>query len=141
MKTKRIIMASYAFVAMAGAAIMSSCSSNGGEYSYSPEKAHNNVLEQYQANFVKYYGQVNPNETWDFSERGSQLAGFAGTRAKNGKFKPSVNVQDMKDNQSYGYNWNHSNNHSREINELCRVYWDNTIAPAIDAFFIASSNG
>lgn len=133
MKTKRIFLASYAFVAMAGAAIMSSCSSNGGEYSYSPEKSHNNVLEQYQANFVKYYGQVNPNETWDFSERGSQLAGFAGTRANNGKFKKSENVQDMKDNQSYGYNWNHSNDHSSEINELCRVYWDNTIAPAIDA--------
>lgn len=101
--------------------------------SYSPENAHNNVVEQYKANFVKYYGQVNPNETWDFSERGSQLAGYAGTRANNGKFKKSENVQDMKDNQSYGYNWKHSNDHSSEINELCRVYWDNTIAPAIDA--------
>ena len=128
-----MFMVSCAVTMMAGTLVLSSCGNKGEEYSYSPENAHNNVVEQYKANFVKYYGQVNPNETWDFSERGSQLAGFAGTRANNGKFKKSENVQDMKDNQSYGYNWKHSNDHSSEINELCRVYWDNTIAPAIDA--------
>ena len=86
MKTKRIIIASYAFVAMAGAAIMSSCSSNGGEYSYNPEKMHDNVVKDYQSAFVKKYGEISPYETWDFSQRGSTLAGFAGTRGNgNGK--------------------------------------------------------
>lgn len=130
---KRLFLVSCAVTMMAGTVVLSSCSSKGEEYSYSPENAHNNVVEQYKANFVKYYGQVNPNETWDFSERGSQLAGFAGTRANNGKFKQSVNVQDMKDNQSYGYNWKHSNDHSSEINDLCRLYWDKYIKDAIDA--------
>lgn len=133
MELKKLFMASSAVLGMSCAVVLSSCGSKGEEYSYSPERAHNTLLEQYEANFVKYYGEVNPNETWDFSERGSQLAGFAGTRAGSGKFKKSENVQNMKDNQSYGYNWKHSNDHSSEINELCRLYWDKYIKDAIDA--------
>lgn len=130
---KRLFWVSCAVTMMTGTLVLSSCGSKGEEYSYSPERAHNNVVEQYQANFVKYYGPVNPNETWDFSERGSQLASYAGTRANNGKFKKSENVQDMKDNQSYGYNWNHSNSHSSKINEIGKLYWDKYIKTAIDA--------
>lgn len=130
MRMKKNLLSLAAILAMAGASALSSCNSKE-EYSYSPERAHENVFNEYKANFVKYYGEVNPNETWDFSMRGSQLAGFAGTR-KDGTFSYSPNVQDMKDNQSYGYNWNHSNDHSSEINELCRLYWDKYIKKAID---------
>ena len=131
MNSKKVFFASFAVLAMAGATVLSSCTNKGEDYSYSPEKAHENVLKEYKANFVKYFGEVNPNETWDFSERGSQLAGFAGTRG-SGTFKKSEYVQDMKDNQSYGYNWNHSNDHSSEINEIGRLYWDSYIKKAID---------
>ncbi len=132
MESKKIFFASFAVLAMAGAMVLSSCTNKAEDYSYSPEKAHENILNEYKANFIKYFGEVNPNETWDFSERGSQLAGFAGTRG-NGYFKKSENVQDMKDNLSYGYNWNHSNDHSSEINEIGRLYWDKYIKDAIDA--------
>lgn len=133
MRTKKNLLSLAAILAMAGASALSSCSSKE-EYSYSSERAHENVFNEYKANFIKYYGEVNPNETWDFSMRGSQLAGFAGTRAndKDGTFKFSENVQDMKDNHSYGYNWKHSNDHSSEINELCRLYWNKYIKDAID---------
>lgn len=130
MRTKKNLLSLAAILAMAGATVLSSCSSKE-EYSYSPERAHENVFNEYKANFIKYYGEVNPNETWDFSMRGSQLAGFAGTRG-DGNFNKSENVQDMKDNLSYGYNWKHSNDHSSEINELCRLYWDKYIKDAID---------
>ena len=105
---------------------MSSCSSKGDDL-YSPDNAHKDVVKEYKANFVKYYGEVNPKETWDFSMRGSTLAGVATTRGGN-----SSNVQDMKDNRSYGYNWNHSNDHSDDINKIDKNYWETIIAPAID---------
>lgn len=135
MKTKRIIMASYAFVAMAGAAIMSSCSSNGGEYSYNPGMMHDNLVKDYQSAFVKKYGEISPYETWDLSQRGSTLAGYsqaAKTRGNdNGHGQNPNQVQNMSSHTSYGYLLNYSNNESTVAN-LFNKNWE-TIAAAIDA--------
>lgn len=121
MKTKRIILASYAFVAMAGAAIMSSCSSNGGEYSYNPGIMHDNLVKDYQSAFVQKYGEISPYETWDLSQRGSTLAGFARTRGSN-----KAAVQNMSATESYGYLLD-AGNHESTIANLFNHNWSTII--------------
>ena len=124
---KNLFLASIAIIGMAGAMVMSSCSSKGDDL-YSPDNAHKDVVKEYKANFVKYYGEVNPKETWDFSHRGSALAGVATTRGQGkGKGQGSNNVQDMSATESYGYEWNYSNKEST-IAKLFNENWGNIVS-------------
>lgn len=103
---------------------MSSCS-KGEEYSYSPEKAHEFIEKDYKSAFVQKYGEISPFETWDLSQRGSTLAGFAGTRGNKGQ--SSNLVQDMASTESYGYYLNYSNNESK-IAKLFNNNWGDIVA-------------
>ncbi len=110
---------------MAGTVVLSSCSSKGEEYSYSPEKAHEFIEKDYKSAFIQKYGEISPFETWDLSQRGSTLAGFAGTRGNKGQ---SCNlVQDMASTESYGYYLNYSNNESK-IAKLFNNNWGDIVA-------------
>ena len=119
---KRLFLASCAVTLMAGATVLSSCGSAGEEYSYSPEKAHEFIEKDYKAAFIQKYGQISPFETWDLSQRGSTLAGFAGTRASK-----KASVQDMSSTDSYGYYLNYSNNESKIAN-LFNAHWGEIVA-------------
>lgn len=77
---KRLFWVSCAVTVMAGTVVLSSCGNAGEEYSYNPELIHGNHVKDYQAAFVQKYGEISPYETWDLSQRGSTLAGTAGTR-------------------------------------------------------------
>lgn len=109
---------------MAGTVVLSSCS-KGEEYSYSPEKAHEFIEKDYKSAFVQKYGEISPFETWDLSQRGSTLAGFAGTRGNKGQ--SSNLVQDMASTESYGYYLNYSNNESK-IAKLFNNNWGDIVA-------------
>lgn len=122
---KRLFLASCAVTLMAGATVLSSCGSAGEEYSYSPEKAHEFIEKDYKAAFIQKYGQISPFETWDLSQRGSTLAGFAGTRGNKGQ--SSNLVQDMASTESYGYYLNYSNNESK-IAKLFNNNWGDIVA-------------
>lgn len=122
---KRLFLASCAVTLMAGAMVLSSCGSAGEEYSYSPEKAHEFIEKDYKAAFIQKYGQISPFETWDLSQRGSTLAGFAGTRGNKGQ--SSNLVQDMASTESYGYYLNYSNNESK-IAKLFNNNWGDIVA-------------
>ena len=135
---KRLFLASCAVTLMAGATVLSSCGNAGEEYSYSPEKAHEFIEKDYKAAFIQKYGQISPFETWDLSQRGSTLAGFAGTRGNgNGKGNGNGNgnghgqnsdvVQNQSSNNSYGYTWNYSNNES-QIAKLFNNNWGDIVA-------------
>lgn len=137
---KRLFLASCAVTLMAGATVLSSCGSAGEEYSYSPEKAHEFIEKDYKAAFIQKYGQISPFETWDLSRRGSQLAGFAGTRGNgngkgngngngngNGHGQSSNLVQDMSSTESYGYLVNYGN-HESQISHLFNNHWDEIVA-------------
>lgn len=119
---KRLFLASCAVTLMAGATVLSSCGSAGEEYSYSPEKAHEFIEKDYKAAFIQKYGQISPFETWDLSQRGSTLAGFAGTRASQ-----KASVQNMSSTDSYGYYLNYSNNESKIAN-LFNAHWGEIVA-------------
>jgi len=121
---KRLFLASCAVTMMAGAMILSSCSSAGEEYSYSPEKAHELIEKDYKSAFIQKYGEISPFETWDLSQRGSQLAGFAGTRGDKGQ--SSNLVQNMSSTESYGYQLNYSNNESK-IAKLFNSHWGDIV--------------
>lgn len=110
---------------MAGTLVLSSCSSKGEEYSYSPEKAHEFIEKDYKSAFIQKYGEISPFETWDLSQRGSTLAGFAGTRGNKGQ--SSNLVQDMASTESYGYYLNYSNNESK-IAKLFNNNWGDIVA-------------
>ena len=110
---------------MAGTVVLSSCSSKGEEYSYSPEKAHEFIEKDYKSAFIQKYGEISPFETWDLSQRGSTLAGFAGTRGNKGQ--SSNLVQDMASTESYGYYLNYSNNESK-IAKLFNNNWGDIVA-------------
>jgi len=118
---KRLFLVTCAVTIMAGATIMSSCS-KGGEYSYSPERAHELIEKDYKSAFIQKYGEISPFETWDLSERGSQLAGFAGTRAASNK----AAVQNMSATDSYGYLLNYGNNESTVAN-LFNKHWGDIV--------------
>jgi len=121
---KRLFLVSCAVTMMAGTVVLSSCS-KGEEYSYSPEKAHEFIEKDYKSAFVQKYGEISPFETWDLSQRGSTLAGFAGTRGNKGQ---SINlVQDMASTESYGYYLNYSNNESK-IAKLFNNNWGDIVA-------------
>lgn len=109
---------------MAGTLVLSSCS-KGEEYSYSPEKAHEFIEKDYKSAFIQKYGEISPFETWDLSQRGSTLAGFAGTRGNKGQ--SSNLVQDMASTESYGYYLNYSNNESK-IAKLFNNNWGDIVA-------------
>ena len=109
---------------MAGTVVLSSCS-KGEEYSYSPEKAHEFIEKDYKSAFIQKYGEISPFETWDLSQRGSTLAGFAGTRGNKGQ--SSNLVQDMASTESYGYYLNYSNNESK-IAKLFNNNWGDIVA-------------
>jgi hypothetical protein len=125
---KRLFLASCAVTLMAGATVLSSCSSAGEEYSYSPEKAHELIEKDYKAAFIQKYGQISPFETWDLSRRGSQLAGFAGTRG-NGHGQDGSIVQDMASTESYGYVLDYDDKEN-QIANLFHNKWDDIV----DAF-------
>ena len=76
---------------IAGAAV------NKADELYSPDNAHQNLVKKYQEDFVNHFGEISPNETWDFSLRGSSLAA-ARTRSSN-----KASVQNMSATESYGY--------------------------------------
>ena len=109
---------------MAGTVVLSSCS-KGEEYSYSPEKAHEFIEKDYKSAFIQKYGEISPFETWDLSQRGSTLAGFAGTRGNKGQ--SSNLVQDMASTESYGYYLNYNNNESK-IAKLFNNNWGDIVA-------------
>ena len=109
---------------MAGTVVLSSCS-KGEEYSYSPEKAHEFIEKDYKSAFIQKYGEISPFETWDLSQRGSTLAGIAGTRGNKGQ--SSNLVQDMASTESYGYYLNYSNNESK-IAKLFNNNWGDIVA-------------
>ena len=121
---KRLFLVSCAVTMMAGTVVLSSCS-KGEEYSYSPEKAHEFIEKDYKSAFVQKYGEISPFETWDLSQRGSTLAGFAGTRGNKGQ--SSNIVQDMASTESYGYYLNYSNNESK-IAKLFNNNWGDIVA-------------
>jgi hypothetical protein len=123
---KRLFLASCAVTMMAGAMILSSCGSKGEEYSYNPGQIHENDVKDYQSAFVQKYGEISPYETWDLSQRGSQLAGFAGTRASN-----KAPVQNMSATQSYGYLLD-AGNHESTIANLFNHNWDRIIQAFAD---------
>lgn len=114
---KRLFLVSCAVTMMAGTVVLSSCS-KGEEYSYNPGKIHENVVKDYQSAFVQKYGEISPYETWDLSQRGSQLADFAGTRASQ-----KASVQNMSATQSYGYLLN-AGNHESTIANLFNHNWN-----------------
>ena len=122
---KRLFLVSCAVTMMAGTLVLSSCSSKGEEYSYSPEKAHEFIEKDYKSAFIQKYGEISPFETWDLSQRGSTLAGFAGTRGNKGQ--SSNLVQDMASTESYGYYLNYSNNESK-IAKLFNNNWGDIVA-------------
>ena len=122
---KRLFLVSCAVTMMAGTVVLSSCSSKGEEYSYSPEKAHEFIEKDYKSAFIQKYGEISPFETWDLSQRGSTLAGFAGTRGNKGQ--SSNLVQDMASTESYGYYLNYSNNESK-IAKLFNNNWGDIVA-------------
>ena len=122
---KRLFLASCAVTLMAGATVLSSWGSAGEEYSYSPEKAHEFIEKDYKSAFIQKYGEISPFETWDLSQRGSTLAGFAGTRGNKGQ--SSNLVQDMASTESYGYYLNYSNNESK-IAKLFNNNWGDIVA-------------
>ena len=121
---KRLFLVSCAVTMMAGTVVLSSCS-KGEEYSYSPEKAHEFIEKDYKSAFVQKYGEISPFETWDLSQRGSTLAGFAGTRGNKGQSRNLV--QDMASTESYGYYLNYSNNESK-IAKLFNNNWGDIVA-------------
>ena len=122
---KKLFLVSCAVTMMAGTVVLSSCSSKGEEYSYSPEKAHEFIEKDYKSAFIQKYGEISPFETWDLSQRGSTLAGFAGTRGNKGQ--SSNLVQDMASTESYGYYLNYSNNESK-IAKLFNNNWGDIVA-------------
>ena len=122
---KRLFLVSCAVTMMAGTVVLSSCGSKGEEYSYSPEKAHEFIEKDYKSAFIQKYGEISPFETWDLSQRGSTLAGFAGTRGNKGQ--SSNLVQDMASTESYGYYLNYSNNESK-IAKLFNNNWGDIVA-------------
>ena len=121
---KRLFLVSCAVTMMAGTVVLSSCS-KGEEYSYSPEKAHEFIEKDYKSAFIQKYGEISPFETWDLSQRGSTLAGIAGTRGNKGQ--SSNLVQDMASTESYGYYLNYSNNESK-IAKLFNNNWGDIVA-------------
>ena len=121
---KKLFLVSCAVTMMAGTVVLSSCS-KGEEYSYSPEKAHEFIEKDYKSAFIQKYGEISPFETWDLSQRGSTLAGFAGTRGNKGQ--SSNLVQDMASTESYGYYLNYSNNESK-IAKLFNNNWGDIVA-------------
>lgn len=130
MKSMKIFGASLAVLTMAGAMVLSSCV-KGDEYSYSPEKAHENAVSEYKAAFIQKFGAISPFETWDLSHRGSTLKSLTDTRGNgNGHGQSGNLVQDMASTDSYGYLWNYSNNEST-VAKLFNKNWG-TIVEAIN---------
>lgn len=127
---KRLFWVSCAVTMMTGTLVLSSCGSKGEEYSYSPERAHEFIEKDYKSAFIQKYGEISPFETWDLSQRGSTLAGFAGTRGNgngNGHGQSTNLVQNMSSTDSYGYLLNYSNNES-QIAKLFNAHWGEIVA-------------
>ena len=118
---KRLFWVSCAVTVMAGTVVLSSCGNAGEEYSYNPELIHGNHVKDYQAAFVQKYGEISPYETWDLSQRGSTLAGTAGTRGSK-----KASVQDMSATKSYGYLLD-AGDHESTIANLFNHNWDKIV--------------
>lgn len=130
MRIKHVFLCSMA-VAFTAGVTFTSC---GKENVYDPEMVHESVLEKYETTFIQQYGAIDPNETWDFSKRGSMLAGSAQTRAR---LKSDV-LNDWRGTDSYGYVWHYAEKADEtepmpenEVNSLFNDYWTSTIEPAI----------
>ena len=102
---------------------------------YNENYAQDERTAQYEQAFIKAFGAVSPNETWDFSKKGSQLA-TARTRKQDGG---GYSLEDWRGTDSYGYVWNYVEKAhvtdpmpESEVNEVLKKAWENTIRPAID---------
>ena len=89
MKTKRIIMASYAFVAMAGAVLVS-CSKGGDVIEKNKPSLEANEKQEYRSYYEQKYGKIDPNQSWDFTS----FSGAAKTRAAG-----DIVINDISDPQ------------------------------------------
>ena len=121
-------------VAVTAGVVLSSCGKE--ENVYNPDLVHDTTLAKYEASFIQQYGPIDPNETWDFSKRGSVLAGTVQTRAK----KSTNYLSDWRGTNSHGYVWNYPEKAKvddpmpeNEVNSLFKNYWTSTIEPAITA--------
>lgn len=121
-------------VAVTAGVVLSSCGKE--ENVYNPDMVYETAFTKYETSFIQQYGPINPNETWDFSKRGSTLAGAVQTRGK----KSSNYLDDWRGDQSYGYVWHYSDKSGEtepmpenEVNDLFNNHWANTILPAITA--------
>ena len=74
----------YGLMTVGVAALLTACSTNDV---FDAAKAEQNQKEAYAANFVKRYGAIDPNQTWDFT-KGAQL----GTRAEG---NPQISVETV----------------------------------------------
>lgn len=109
---------------------------------YDENFAQNERAAQYEQAFIKAFGAVSPNETWDFSGRGSELAA-ARTRTKPG----SDYLTDWRGTESYGYVWNYPEKSAvkdpmpeKEVNSLFNNYWTSVIVPAINSAQVTNWN-
>ena len=129
---KSFLKTSMAVIAMTGGVLLSSCSQDT-DY-FDPNYEQETVKSKYEAAFISKYGSVSPNETWDFSRRGSTLAAPMTRAASNGY------LDDWRGTESYGYVWNYPEKSKNsdpmpesEVNNLFNNYWENTIVPAINS--------
>lgn len=111
-------------VAFTAGVLLSSCGKE--ENVYNPDMVHETTLDKYESSFIQQYGPINPNETWDFSKRGSTLAGAVQTR---GKLKSDV-LNDWRGTESHGYVWNYPEKADvadpmpeSEVNNLFNNHW------------------
>jgi hypothetical protein len=128
---KRLFLASCAVTLMAGATVLSSCGNAGEEYSYNPEKIHENVISDYKASFIRAFGEVSPMETWDYSLRGSSvISGKSMTRTQ-------LNTDylcDWRGTYAYGYVWNYEEKSGARgyqtpsaVNDLYHNHWSEIV--------------
>ena len=141
---KNFLKSSMGVIAMAGGVLLSSCGQEK-EY-YNPNASLETVKAKYEADFISKYGAVSPNETWDFSQRGSTLAEALSARVTrgngngNGNSNNSNYLTDWRGTESYGYVWNYAEKGrvsdpmpENEVNSIYKNYWTSTIVPAINA--------
>ena len=68
--------------ALAICAAFASCSHDTDFESAHQSAVFDNLKNQYSANFIKMYGEINPNQSWDFTSNVN--ASQARTRANEG---------------------------------------------------------
>lgn len=82
-------------LAVAACAGMSITSCTADKDLYSPEVAEQNVKDEYTANFMKKYGMISPDQTWDFSNGiESVLPGTRSVAKGTRAIDPTITVGD-----------------------------------------------